>query len=42
MPLSKTGKKVERKMEHEYGLEKGKRIFFAAARKHQKWMKGCR
>jgi hypothetical protein len=30
MPLTKTGKKVKRKMKQEYGVEKGESVFYAS------------
>lgn len=33
MPLTKKGKKIERAMERSYGKTKGKRVFYASARK---------
>lgn len=41
MPLSKSGKKVMRKMMEEYGMEKGKSVFYASIKKgkagSEKW-----
>ena len=33
MPLTKKGKKIKASMEAEYGKEKGRRVFYAAANK---------
>lgn len=33
MPLTSKGKKIEHAMEHEYGSEKGKQVFYASKNK---------
>lgn len=40
MPLTKTGKKVKRKMERHYGKIKGKRVFYALENKRKGLGKG--
>jgi len=35
MPLTKTGKKVMKSMEKEYGKEKAKKVFYATANKNK-------
>ena len=37
MPLSKTGEKVEKKFEKEYGEKKGKSFFYAKENKEKKF-----
>lgn len=37
MPLNSTGKKVIKKMEHEYGEKKGKSVFYAKENKDSKF-----
>lgn len=37
MPLTKTGHKVEKKFEKEYGEKKGKQIFYATENKNKKF-----
>jgi len=40
LPLTKTGKKIKRKMVKRYGKKKGLRIFYATENKHRrKWTK---
>jgi len=34
MPLTKTGKQIEKKFEREYGKSRGKSIFYAWEHKH--------
>ena len=36
MPLTKSGKKVMRKMKEEYGIKKGKEVFYASINKKRK------
>ena len=36
MPLTKTGKKVKRKMQKHYGKKKGKQVFYASINKGKK------
>jgi hypothetical protein len=36
MPLTKTGKKVIKKMEEEYGKEKGRKVFYSSINKGKK------
>jgi hypothetical protein len=36
MPLTKSGKKVLRRMQKEYGKEKGREVFYASINKHKK------
>jgi len=38
MPLTKVGKEILRNMQKEYGLAKGKAIFYAWEHRH-KWVK---
>lgn len=33
MPLTAKGEKIEKNMEHEYGAEKGERVFYASKNK---------
>lgn len=43
MPLTKTGKEVLRKMQKEYGKEKGERVFYATMKDENmygEWEKG--
>lgn len=35
MPLNKKGKEILKEFEHEYGKEKGDRIFYAWENKHK-------
>jgi len=38
MPLTKTGKKVKRKMKEEYGEKKGEQVFYTTMnKKGRKW-----
>lgn len=39
MPLTKIGKKVEKKFEKEYGEKKGKSVFYATENKNKKFAK---
>jgi len=39
MPLTKSGKKVLRKMKQQYGEKKGKRVFYASINKGKKGSK---
>jgi hypothetical protein len=36
MPLTKTGKKVKRKMQKTYGKEKGEDVFYGSIKKRKK------
>jgi hypothetical protein len=36
MPLTKSGKKVIKKMKEEYGKEKGRKVFYATINKNKK------
>ena len=39
MPLSKIGEKMKRKLEEEYGVKKGKQVFYSMEHKHKEWVK---
>jgi len=39
MPLTKTGKKVKRKMQKHYGKKKGQQVFYASINKRKKGTK---
>jgi hypothetical protein len=39
IPLTLTGKKVLKNMEKEYGVMKGKQVFYASEHKHPEWAK---
>lgn len=39
MPLTKSGKKIIKKMEKEYGKKKGKEVFYASINKGKKGTK---
>ena len=36
MPLTKSGKKIKRKMQKHYGTKKGKQVFYASIQKKKK------
>lgn len=36
MPLTKSGKKIKRKMQKHYGTKKGKQVFYASIQKEKK------
>ena len=39
MPLSSKGRKIKREMIKEYGLRKGKKVFYSMEHSHPSWKK---